>query len=944
MNRDDDVFAEALELSAEERPHFLEGIGRQDPALRERVESLLAGFAAAGGFMETSAVERPAALPDAQPGDRIGPYVLLRKLGDGGCGVVYLAEQTQPVRRHVALKVIKLGMDTNEVIARFTAERQALAMMDHPDIARVFDAGSTEAGRPYFVMEYVNGTPVTAFCDEHHLDISARLELFARICLAIQHAHQKGIIHRDIKPSNILVSHRDGVPTPKVIDFGIAKATQGRLTEHTLMTGLHQFIGTPAYMSPEQAELRDFDIDTRSDVYSLGVLLYELLTSKLPFDPVTLTQGGIDEIRRIIREVEPPRPSNRLSRLDASAHADIASVRALAAGQLRPVLRGDLDWIVMRCLEKERHRRYATAQELADDIRRFLRREPVEARPPTTAYRIQRFVARNRLACASAAAIFLALVVGTVVSTRQAIRATRAEQLARAERDAATAAGHAEALARSDAERRQEQAEDLLAFMLGDFRTELQKIGRLELLDAVGAKAMDYFAALDPRDLTDTALTRQSRALTQIGEIRMSQARYPEAAAAFTAAYDRAAALTERYPENADMLFERAQAEFWIGFVARRRGEFATEREWITRYRDSALALAELEGPTLRARNELIYGHHNLAVLEFDRGDLEAARAAFSVEHSTILSLLESHGDDPDLQLGLVDIVSWLGTVAERSGNPAAALRWFTEMADHTAAGLIRHPDDGYWQFRRAQAFSFIGDLHANEGDFAETQRAYQKAEPIFERLVARDAENRLWRSSQLSLMLQQVAINLAAGRREDAVAKLEIARAGIEGLVEAEPSSRKFARHLVCVRRLEALHLALVDPASSEAEAATRRAIDLADSLVEGDVQRLEREILGEFARAHALAGRLALARNDTGRANVHWRRIVDVLGPLLDATHDWRLLEPAVLALQHLDEPDRSAPLEQRLRAIGFHSLDPLAAPRSGAVEYNPKSRYKP
>ncbi|HUL55111.1 MAG TPA: serine/threonine-protein kinase, partial [Opitutaceae bacterium] len=312
------LFAEALALPPGERPRFLETACRGDDALRQQVEALVVAHESAGGFLEAPAdVVRAVAQSGAADaaGSRIGRYRLLQQIGVGGCGVVWMAEQEEPVRRRVALKIIKLGMDTKAVIARFDAERQALALMDHPNIAGILDAGATETGRPFFVMELVRGIPITKYCDENSLPIPARLALFTQVCQAVQHAHQKGIIHRDLKPSNILVTLHDGVPVPKVIDFGIAKATQGRLTDQTLFTAFEQFIGTPAYMSPEQAEMSGIDIDTRSDIYSLGVLLYELLTGRPPFDPKSLLQAGLDEIRRIIREVEPPKPSTNLSTL-----------------------------------------------------------------------------------------------------------------------------------------------------------------------------------------------------------------------------------------------------------------------------------------------------------------------------------------------------------------------------------------------------------------------------------------------------------------------------------------------------------------------------------------------------------------------------------------------------------------------------------------------------
>jgi hypothetical protein len=350
-------------------------------------------------------------------GTRIDRYRLLRQLGEGGCGVVYLAEQEEPVRRRVAFKVIKLGMDTKNVIARFDAERQALAMMDHPNIAKVLDGGATESGRPYFVLELVQGVKITTYCDEHKLAASQRLKLFIQVCQAIQHAHQKGVIHRDIKPSNILVTTHDGMPVPKVIDFGIAKAIEGRIVDDTNFTADGQVVGTPAYMSPEQAEMSGLDVDTRSDIYSLGVLLYELLTGRTPFDQKELVQSGLDEMRRTLREKEPQRPSTMLTSLTNTDLAVAARHRQLEPPKLIKSLKGDLDWIVMKALEKERQRRYETANALAMDVRRYLDNEPVNARPPSQLYRLQKLIQRNKVICACVLVVTLTLIAGLEVST-----------------------------------------------------------------------------------------------------------------------------------------------------------------------------------------------------------------------------------------------------------------------------------------------------------------------------------------------------------------------------------------------------------------------------------------------------------------------------------------------------------------------------------------------
>ncbi len=483
-NREEALFQLALSKPATKRAAWLDAECEGDTALRQRLEASLAAHeqpATELADADASTVKADEGIHDIDEalGQTLGRYKLLERVGEGGCGAVYVAEQTEPVRRRVALKVIKLGMDTKQVVARLEAERQALAMMDHPNIAKVLDAGMTEgrarhsvraeagptdsgaqgtdapylsAGRPYFVMELVRGIKITDYCDQANLTTRERLDLFIKVCHAIQHAHQKGIIHRDIKPSNILVTLHDGVPVPKVIDFGIAKATEGRLTDNTVYTQLHQFIGTPAYMSPEQAEMSGLDIDTRSDIYSLGVLLYELLAGSTPFDAKELMASGIDAMRKTIREKEPQRPSTRLATLGADQLTTTAKRRSADTSKLLHQLKGDLDWIVMKCLEKDRARRYDTANGLAADLKRHLNNEPVVARPPTAAYKFQKAFRRNKLAFAAGTAIAASLVIGIAASVWQAVRATQAEKqtadtlkLVAAERDA-------KELARQDAE------------------------------------------------------------------------------------------------------------------------------------------------------------------------------------------------------------------------------------------------------------------------------------------------------------------------------------------------------------------------------------------------------------------------------------------------------------------------------------------------------------
>jgi serine/threonine protein kinase len=654
LKREVAILNTALELRPAERAAYLDKACAGDAALRQRVEALLQAHEQVGGFLEPdltvkAATPTPApALPTEKAGDRIGRYKLLEQIGEGGCGTVYVAEQEEPVRRRVALKIIKLGMDTKQVVARFEAERQALALMDHPNIARVLDAGSTETGRPFFVMELVRGIKITDYCDQNNLSTEERLKLFIQVCRAIQHAHQKGIIHRDIKPSNILVTLHDGVPVPKVIDFGIAKATTDqRLTNMTVYTAFEQFIGTPAYMSPEQAEMSGLDVDTRTDIYSLGVLLYELLTGRTPFDQKKLLEAGLDGMRRMLRETEPVRPSTRINSLEKEDRTTTATRRGADAPRLVSLMRGDLDWIAMKCLEKDRTRRYETANGLAMDVERYLHNEPVVARPPSKLYRFQKTVRRNKLAFAAGAALAIALLLGAVVSSLEAVRASRAEVTARRERDAAThAKQQAEAINRF-------LTEDLLFQATPDENAREKKVTMEEVLERATRKLDQHAGIANQPEIEATLRLAVGRTYFKLGLLSEAERHLRQAVAL------RRDALGRSHPET--LAAQEALAWLLVGGLRNfDEGETLSRETWQARRQvlgpehpdtlDSmdthATALANqrkhaeaepVYRECLRVRERVLGPNHidtlttlgNLGVLLTERGELADAEKVF---------------------------------------------------------------------------------------------------------------------------------------------------------------------------------------------------------------------------------------------------------------------------------------------------------------------------
>jgi tetratricopeptide (TPR) repeat protein len=616
---EESLFQEALSRPPEERAAFLDAACAGNADLRAAVEARLAGQespgrvpdclrAPTGATVDSGAAPAlPAMTTDYQPlqepGTVIaGRYTLVEKIGEGGMGEVWAARQTEPVKRKVAVKLIKAGMDSKAVVQRFEQERQALALMDHPNIARVFDGGLTQDRRPFFVMEVVNGLPLTRFCDDAKLGIRERLELFTLICQAVQHAHQKGIIHRDLKPSNILVTIIDGRGIPKVIDFGVAKATSGRLTDESLSTQFGGVVGTFEYMSPEQAGLSGEDIDTRADIYSLGVILYELLTGLKPLDAKRLKQAALAEMIRIIQEEEPSKPSTRLS-TDAAAPS-LAAVRHSEPKKLAALLRGELDWVVMKCLEKQRDRRYETANGLARDIQRYLANEVVEARPPSAGYRLRKFVRRNRAAVLTAVVVSLAIILGAGVATWQAIRATRAEAQSRQDRD------HAE-----ESFRQARAAVDDYFTTVSE--NKLLKVpGLMPLRKDLMDRALKYYQDfVRQRDGDESVKAELGRTYYRIARMATWFAQSEEALTAYEKALQAYEELVQAHPEETRFQTDLAIVCNDLGNVLRARGRREEALKIHRRGMVIREKLAEAHPELLRYQNELAKSHANVGYI-----------------------------------------------------------------------------------------------------------------------------------------------------------------------------------------------------------------------------------------------------------------------------------------------------------------------------------------
>ena len=766
------IMGEAIEIaSPAEREAYLDHVCGGDAVLRRRVDQLLDDHARAGDFLEQPATMAGLIVPPSRegPGAVIGPYKLLEQIGEGGFGVVFMAEQAQPVRRKVALKVIKPGMDTRQVIARFEAERQALALMEHPHIARVLDAGTTESGRPFFVMELVKGIPITDYCDQSRLSTRERLGLFIDVCRAVQHAHQKGIIHRDIKPSNILVTQQDGKPLVKVIDFGIAKATGQQLTDKTLFTGFGQLIGTPLYMSPEQAALSAVDVDTRSDVYSLGVLLYELLTSTTPFNKEMFSSVSYDELRRIIREDEPPRPSTRLSTLQANALSTICDRRQVDPRKLNHEVRGELDWIVMKALEKERQRRYESASAFAADVQRYLEDEPVAACPPSSAYRLRKFARRNKTTLLTAITVSTALLVGTVVSIWQAFEATSARKLADERLVLADKRLKNEKLARADANKQRQQASANLQKALEAVDQMLTRVADERLAAIPGTEpvrqelfqdALKFYEAFFKQSPDDPHLRiSTAKAWTKVGNIHEFLGAVTKAQAARQDAIQRWETLHAEIP--ADVEIQTGLAEACTGFAHTehwRRNKFASAEPALERgislYRDLARRFPDNPDYEWIATNlEVVLADNYKCTNRLDlaeqtfRRTLEVQRQLWS--RQTVSS--KNHWILPNC---LNTFATFLGEARQRNDELEALNAESLRRAEDLVAS---DPEATRAVHCLVRAANMYGDFAKSQGRITEAEKHYRRAVEVGQLLPRVNP-----RDFNLNFSLPQAQLDLA--------------------------------------------------------------------------------------------------------------------------------------------------------------------------------------
>ena len=733
----------------------------------------------------------------------IGPYRLLQPLGEGGMGSVWLAEQSEPVKRRVALKVIKNWGNSKEILARFEVERQALAMMNHPNIARILDAGSTPKGQPYFAMELVQGQALTDYCDENRVGLDERLALFSQVCSGIQHAHQKGVIHRDLKPSNVLVAMVDGKPMVKVIDFGLAKAIEStqKLTDHSLFTGIGQIMGTLKYMSPEQAKLGSLDVDTRTDIYALGVLLYELLTGSTPLEDSVLKEQAILSILTFIRETDPVKPSSRLSSASHEQASQVTQKRNIDRSRLSRILAGDLDWIVMKALEKDRTRRYESAAAFAEDLRRFANNEPVTARPPSLQYKVQKFVRKNRVGVVAGALLFLSLLgglLGTGYGLFLASQSAESERLARLEAQAR----EAEAIQqRTRAESREQEAIEAVE-RFGNAvsnNLELKNSPSLETLrKTLLQEPLSFFKSLRERMESDTdtrqeSLERLASAAFELGSLTSQIGDKQSAFQAFEQALKIRERLAQEYPEEVRLQSELAVSMSSIAGLLSETGKI-TESLEVARTGMTIRERLARENPTVNAfQIELANSHNTIAVLLAKTGKRAEAIEAWELARTILQQLVRENPKVPDFHKELAGNYNNIGLVLSRMGKSTEALRAYEQALEIRERLAVEYPSIVQTQYELAQSYGNIGVFYKESGNYGEALRSYNKAVNICERLVK---ENETVAEFQYSLAQNQynIAVVLSeTGRPTEGLVVFERVLEVFRKLARENPTVTKF-------------------------------------------------------------------------------------------------------------------------------------------------------
>lgn len=866
-----EIFLAAAEMPVTDRAVYLDTACGDNTELRNRIEALLNAHDAPGDF--TGAYVPSPDTPDSSPeiGTRIGPYELLHQIGEGGMGTVFMAEQTRPVQRKVALKVIKPGMDTAQVIVRFEAERQALAMMDHVNIARVLDAGATEAGRPYFVMELVHGVPITKYCNDNHLTPRERLELFIPVCQAIQHAHQKGIIHRDIKPSNVMITLYDGKPVPKVIDFGVAKATEQKLTQRTLCTQYGAMVGTLEYMSPEQAETSALGVDTRSDIFSLGVLLYELLTGSTPLSAKRIREAAYGEILRMIKEEEPPKPSNRLSD-SGEALTSISAQRLMEPAKLAKLLRGELDWIVMKCLDKDRNRRYETANALAADIQRYLNDEPVQACPPSSSYRFRKFVRRHRAGVIAVGLVTFTLMAGIVGTTLGLVHAKRAEAEAIDERNEKQTA----------LDNLVEEQKKTQAALIAQTRARLQAYAALrtltdDLADGLLArqrqlgpneqaylrKVVSFFDQL-AREYGDNleAWKVQGDGYWLVGRIRVTLGETVEAEAAYRDALAARMRLLTEFPDDPTYRLAVAECQVEVGKRVATLGRFPEAESF---FRDAIAILARLasDGPNnLKVSSLLVHSHDRLGLLLMYTGRLPEAEAEFreaiavGCKEPTVDSLA-----DPRHRAVVAASHDDLALFLAHTGHRKEA-----EAAHHEALVIrqkltVDFPVEPGFQCDLAKSHMNLGVEYANTDRIPQAEAAFRECVTIMRKLVAEYPLAPLYRERLTNDLANLGTLLAQTGREQQAEEMHREAITLLRQLCANFPADSNFRRELAAAQfnLASACHQMT---RVKEAEAAYHEAIALQTKLVaeSTDTPGLRRELSRSY-------GNLGNLLSDLGR-----------------------------------------------------------------------------